>query len=142
MLLVLLGSACADPRPAVVKPAVVRTPAVGETTDLTPQLLAGVELDHFLVTLTPPPPPPAPEPAVESTPAPSSSGGASQAWWDAISACEGGGPGQWRTGYFGIEAGYPIGGLSYAEQLAWAQRILAQYGPSAWGCWSTVGGPY
>jgi hypothetical protein len=67
---------------------------------------------------------------------------ASDAWFAAISQCESGGTNGWRTGYFGIEAGYPIGGMSYAEQLAWARRILAQSGPSAWGCWAAVGGPY
>lgn len=67
---------------------------------------------------------------------------ASDAWFAAISQCESGGTNGWRTGYFGIEAGYPIGGMGYAEQLAWARQILAQSGPSAWGCWATVGGPY
>lgn len=66
----------------------------------------------------------------------------SQSWWDAISTCEGGGPGQWRTGYFGIEAGYPVGGLSYDTQLTMAREIFNRAGASAWGCWAAVRGPW
>lgn len=70
---------------------------------------------------------------------------ASDAWFHAISVCETGSDpptNGWRTGLYGIEAGYPIGDMSPADQLAWAKRIFADYGPSAWGCWATVGGPY
>lgn len=55
-------------------------------------------------------------------------------WWEAIAQCESGNTNGWRTGYYGIEASYPIGHLSKAEQLAWAERIYADYGDRAWGC--------
>lgn len=54
--------------------------------------------------------------------------------WIKIAVCESGNTNGWRTGYFGIEAGYPIGHLSWDEQLAWANDIYAKFGPSAWGC--------
>lgn len=54
--------------------------------------------------------------------------------WIKIAVCESGNTNGWRTGYFGIEAGYPIGHLTWDEQLAWANDIYAKFGPSAWGC--------
>jgi hypothetical protein len=67
---------------------------------------------------------------------PSSSGGGSLSYQQlqALSNCESGGQNGWRTGYFGIEAGYPIGHMSWDEQAAWANRIYADHGASAWGC--------
>jgi hypothetical protein len=61
-------------------------------------------------------------------------GGLSDERLRALSQCESGGQNGWRTGYFGIEAGYPIGNLSWDEQAAWARRIYAEHGSSAWGC--------
>lgn len=58
----------------------------------------------------------------------------------ALARCESGlnpyagDPSPWRTGFWGIEAGYPIGHMSVAEQEAWVQRIWAQHGARAWGC--------
>lgn len=58
----------------------------------------------------------------------------------ALARCESGlnpyagDPSPWRTGFWGIEAGYPIGHMSVAEQEAWVQRIWAQHGQAAWGC--------
>jgi hypothetical protein len=66
----------------------------------------------------------------------------SEDWFWRISLCESGGTNGWRTGYFGIEAGYPIGHLSYEEQLAWARDIYARAGDGAWGCTKTVGPAY
>jgi hypothetical protein len=66
----------------------------------------------------------------------------SEAWFQEISQCESGGTNGWRTGYFGIEAGYPIGHMGYEEQLAWAREIYARAGDGAWGCTHTVGPAY
>jgi hypothetical protein len=66
----------------------------------------------------------------------------SEAWFQEISQCESGGTNGWRTGYFGIEAGYPIGHMGYEEQLAWAREIYARAGDGAWGCTRTVGSAY
>jgi len=66
----------------------------------------------------------------------------SEDWFWQISLCESGGTNGWRTGYFGIEAGYPIGHLSYEEQLAWARDIYARAGAGAWGCTKRVGPAY
>lgn len=65
-------------------------------------------------------------------------------WFYRIAVCETGHDpptDEWRTGYFGIEAGFPVGGLGWDYELAWAKRILASYGPSAWGCSGRVGYP-
>lgn len=84
-------------------------------------------------TTTLPPPttsPPAP-------PTPPASNIRSLAWWTALAVCETGHnppTNEWRTGYFGIEAGYAIGHLTWDEQYAWVQRIYAAYGDRAWGC--------
>jgi hypothetical protein len=43
-------------------------------------------------------------------------------------------PSPFRTGWFGIESGSAMGYMSWDEQVAWVQRIYAQYGASAWGC--------
>jgi hypothetical protein len=75
---------------------------------------------------------------VESIPPPFPS----EDWFRRISLCESGGTNGWRTGYFGIEAGYPIGHLSYEEQLDWAREIFARAGAGAWGCTRTVGPAY
>jgi hypothetical protein len=50
--------------------------------------------------------------------------------------------GGYRTGLFGIEAGYDIGYLSRAEQEAWVQRIFDAHGARAWGigCRGILGG--
>lgn len=100
-------------------------------------------------TSAPPPAPdttlPAPLPAVEPEavlPAPdpgerntgAQTGRPAQWWLDALAQCESGGVNGWRTGLFGIEAGYPIGDLSYEDQVAWVGRILADHGASAWSC--------
>lgn len=61
----------------------------------------------------------------------------SLAWWTAIAVCETGHnppTNEWRTGYFGIEAGYSVGHLSWDEQYAWVQDIYSKYGDRAWGC--------
>lgn len=58
-------------------------------------------------------------------------------WFYAIAVCETGTnppTNGWRTGYFGIEAGYAIGNLTWDEQLTWARDIFAKYGTGAWGC--------
>jgi hypothetical protein len=75
---------------------------------------------------------------VESIPPPFPS----EDWFWEISICESGGTNGWRTGYFGIEAGYAIGHMSYEEQLAWAREIYARAGAGAWGCTHTVGPAY
>jgi hypothetical protein len=97
------------------------------------------ELAAYLEAITPPPPP-AP---TYSAPV-RASGARSYAWWEAIATCESGNTNAWRTGYYGLEAGYPIGHLSKSDQLAWAERIYAQYGDGAWGCspvaWQNVPG--
>jgi hypothetical protein len=66
----------------------------------------------------------------------------SEAWFREISLCESGGENGWRTGYFGIEAGYPIGHMGYEEQLAWAREIYGRAGDGAWGCTHSVGPAY
>lgn len=75
-------------------------------------------------------------------PQPRNSGPRSYAWWEAIAQCESGNTNGWRTGYYGIEADHPIGHLSKAEQLAWAEQIYRDYGDRAWGCsgfaWAAV----
>lgn len=76
--------------------------------------------------------PPAPGPQTTTRPVVSSA--RSDAWWSAISVCESGDQDGWRTGYYGIEAGYAIGGMSKADQLNWAKGIYANYGDRAWGC--------
>jgi hypothetical protein len=75
---------------------------------------------------------------VESVPPPFPS----EEWFWEISICESGGTNGWRTGYFGIEAGYAIGHMSYEDQLAWAREIYARAGAGAWGCTHTVGPAY
>lgn len=83
-------------------------------------------------TTVPPEPEPEPEPTSEPEPA-----SRSLAWWTALAVCETGHDpptNEWRTGYLGLEAGYPIGHLSWDEQLAWAVDIYSRYGDSAWGC--------
>lgn len=86
--------------------------------------------------------PPTTEPPAE-VPA-HAAGPRSDAWWNAIALCESGDTNGWRTGYYGIEADHPIGDLSRAEQLAWAEQIYANYSDSAWGCspvaWQQVPG--
>lgn len=92
-------------------------------------------------TTLPPPPPPEPEPAVVEESGPQGpgigsgpySGWPSQGWFDELQACEGGGAHQWRTGYFGLEAGEPIGHLPYETQQAMVVDILNRYGIEAWG---------
>lgn len=75
------------------------------------------------------------EPAPPPPPPPAATSGLSQAWLDQLATCESGNTNGWRTGYFGIEAnGVEVGQLSYADQVAWVERILAETGPSAWGC--------
>lgn len=88
--------------------------------------------------------PPRSEPPPTAPPAstPTAPSARSDAWWEAIANCESGNTNGWRTGYYGIEAGYAIGDMSKADQLAWAKRIYASYGDKAWGCspvaWSYV----
>lgn len=101
-----------------------------------------------------PPPPPPPTTGPSSTPTGGGAPGArsaagvrvSRAWLEQLATCESGWPDTsqtWRTGFFGLEAGYPIGGLSWDEQAAWVQRIIDGGGwPSAWGCSSVVPWPY
>lgn len=106
-----------------------------------------VAVDTYLASVAPPPPP-APSAPAPLAPAQVSaqvaSGARSYAWWEAIATCESGNTNAWRTGYYGLEAGSPIGGMSKADQLAWAERIYAQSGDGAWGCspvaWSMVPG--
>lgn len=69
---------------------------------------------------------------------------ASNEWFYRIAVCETGHDpptDEWRTGYFGLEAGFPVGGLGWDYELAWAKRILAASGPGAWGCSGRVGYP-
>lgn len=107
-------------------------------------------------TTTAPAPPPGPvepvepapvvqEPAADPAPPAAVQGSVSQAWLDQLAQCESGGVNGWRTGLFGIEAnGVRVGDLSYADQVAWVERILAETGPSAWGCYTNgvVPAPY
>lgn len=97
-----------------------------------------------VVPVTDPPPPPAPEPApVAPGPVSGADSWPSVAWLHQLAACESGDTNAWRTGWFGIEAGYPIGGLSWDDQVAWVRRILGETGMSAWGSYpSCVGDPY
>jgi hypothetical protein len=122
------------------------------------------DVDGFLVSLTPPAAVPSPlvyphpqrpaeyettggggsDPApvvrdTGSTPAVSGGGGID---FEGLNQCEASGENGWRTGRYGIEAGYPIGHLSDAEQQAWVQRIYSQYGAGAWGvaCQRYLGG--
>lgn len=77
-------------------------------------------------------------PAPEPEPIPHDAGARSYAWWEAIATCESGNTNAWRTGYYGLEASSPVGGLSKAEQLAWAESIYAEHGDAAWGCSSVA----
>lgn len=67
----------------------------------------------------------------------------SEAWLRQLALCESGLQDGWRTGWFGIEAGHAIGGLSWDEQVAWVRQILGDYGPSAWSSYThgCVGAP-
>lgn len=131
--------ACGQSSPELARPRVrVTIPVTTSTTTTTTTTLPPVT-----TTMAPPPaadPPPAPQP-VES-PSASGHGPHSQAWWNAIATCESGNTDAPRTGWFGLEAGEPVGGMSYADQLAWAKSIDEQSGDSAWGCspvaWSEV----
>jgi len=85
-----------------------------------------------------------------SGPGPLSDGGGgsfpSDQWLHQLARCESGDPpvSPWRTGWFGIEAGYAIGSLSWDAQVAWVRRILAGPGPGAWSSYRNgcVGAPY
>jgi hypothetical protein len=107
---------------AVVDAEQLRVAAEQARFDAAMQVLVN-DLAVFLESVTPPPFP-------------------SEDWFWQISLCESGGTNGWRTGYFGIEAGYPIGHVSYEEQLAWAREIYARAGDGAWGCTKTVGPAY
>jgi hypothetical protein len=87
----------------------------------------------------PPSPPPRIEPSTRGNGAAAGGGALTQEQFARLAQCESGGVNGWRTGLYGIEAGYPIGNLSVAEQQAWVQRIYNQYGPSAWGCSAAFG---
>lgn len=60
----------------------------------------------------------------------------------ALNQCEASGGNGWRTGRYGLEAGYPVGSMSDADQAAWVQRIYDQSGAHAWGpmCAPILGG--
>lgn len=96
------------------------------------------------VTWGPPPTTAAPAPPPTDATPQSGTQSVSQAWLDQLAQCESGGVNGPRTGYFGIEApGVAVGSLSYADQVAWVERILAQTGVTAWGSYpSCVGAPY
>lgn len=95
----------------------------------------------FIQSLIPKPASVAPR-VTPSAPSVNTGGALSYSQLLALANCEGSGVNGWRTGYFGIEAGYPIGNLSWDEQVAWVQRIYAQHGASAWGvlCRPILGG--
>ena len=87
-------------------------------------------------------------PTPTTVPAPAPVPWPSMAWLLRLALCESGYPytgpeNRWRTGYFGIEAAYPIGDLSWDEQVAWVVEILHAYGIRAWGAYpGCVGAPY
>jgi hypothetical protein len=162
-------SACADPGtpkvatvppaahaagPARTDPAVAPVlPTEADVAD-TVAYVEAVQVDEFTAwaaTWPSPEPPPTTTTVPDiGAPAPRSAAGVrvSQGWLEQLARCESGWPSSgtentWRTGYFGLEAGYPIGHLSWGEQAAWVQRIIDGGGwPSAWGCSSSVPWPY
>jgi hypothetical protein len=153
MTVALLAVACGQPTPAVHKP-----PVPVETTRLVPEVLAvqgaaivvagGVLwLEGSYVPPAPPAPVVATAPVVDPPPALQpvpTHGPHSYAWWEAIATCESGNTDAPRTGYYGLEADRPVGGMSKADQLAWAEQIDASSGDGAWGCspvaWQNVPG--
>ena len=89
------------------------------------------------------------EQAEQLDPAPNASpltghGPHSLAWWRAIATCESGMTDAWRTGFFGLEAGHPVGGQGWDAELTMAEDIDARAGDGAWGCspvaWANVPG--
>lgn len=111
------------PRPDPPHVAIAFSPHPADTT-----------ADPTTTTTEPPPVTTTTVPVMPAPVAPVITGPRSYAWWEAIALCESGNTNGWRTGYYGIEADYPIGHLSKDEQLAWAQDIYRNYGDGAWGC--------
>lgn len=127
----LLLVACGQSTPQLARPHVkVTIPPTTSTSTTTTTVAPATTTTTVAPALAPAPvmdPPPAPQPIATHGPH-------SYAWWEAIATCESGNTDAPRTGYYGLEADHPVGGMSKADQLAWAEQIDATSGDGAWGC--------
>lgn len=98
---------------------------------------------RFLASL--PSPVPTPGTSLSGTgiaPAGGDGGTITQEQFAALNQCEASGENGWRTGRYGLEFPYPIGGWSIEQQQAKAQEIFDRAGAHAWGpmCAPILGG--